>query len=69
MIISNVKKMMEDKNVTIRQMMAGTGLSDKTILRARCGQINQCRLYTLESISVFLGCKVKDLFDEQSEML
>ena len=64
MIISNVKKMMEDKNITIRQMMSGTGLSDKTILRARCAQINQCRLYTLESIAEFLGCKVKDLFSE-----
>jgi len=67
MIVSNVKKMMEDKNVTIRQMMAGTGLSDKTILRARCEQINQCRLYTLESIAVFLECKLKDLFEEQTE--
>ena len=67
MIVSNVKKLMEDKNVTIRQMMAGTGLSDKTILRARCDQINQCRLYTLESIATFLECAVKDLFDEHAE--
>lgn len=64
MINSNVKRIMEDKNVTIRQMMAGTGLSDKTILRARCTQINQCRLYTLESIAKFLDCNVKDLFSE-----
>ncbi len=64
MIVSNVKKLMEDKNITIRAMMAGTGLSDKTILRARGGQINQCRLYTLETIAQFLGCAVKDLFSE-----
>jgi len=67
MIISNIKKMMKEKNVTIRQMMAGTGLSDKTILRARCEQINQCRLYTLETIAEFLGCKLKDLFEENTE--
>ena len=55
---------MEDKGVSIRVMVAGTGLSDKTILRARCQRINECRIYTLEAIAVFLGYKVKDLFEE-----
>ena len=55
---------MENKGVSIRAMVAGTGLSDKTILRARCQRINECRVYTLEGIAKFLGCKVKDLFDE-----
>jgi len=55
---------MEDRGVTIRMMVAGTGISDKTILRARCERINECRVYTLEAIAAFLGCKVKDLFDE-----
>ena len=64
MITSNVRKLMEDKDVTIRTMVAGTGISDKTILRARCERINECRVYTLEAIAAFLGCKVKDLFDE-----
>ena len=45
-------------------MVAKTGLSDKTILRARCERINACRVYTLEDIAKFLDCKVKDLFDE-----
>ena len=64
MITSNVRKIMEKKGVTIREMVEQTGLADKTILRARCGQINQCRIYTLETIADFLDCKVKDLFDE-----
>ena len=64
MITSNIRKMMEDKGVTIRDMVAKTGLSDKTILRARCSRINECRVYTLEAIANFLDCKVKDLFDE-----
>jgi len=64
MITSNVRKIMEDKGVSIRVMVAGTGLSDKTILRARCQRINECRIYTLEAIAVFLGYKVKDLFEE-----
>lgn len=64
MLISNVRKIMENQNITIRDMVSKTGLSDKTILRARCSRINECRVYTLEAIAKFLGCKVKDLFDE-----
>jgi len=26
-----------------------------------------CRLYSLESIAEFLGCKLKELFEEQTE--
>jgi DNA-binding Xre family transcriptional regulator len=65
MITSNVKKIMENKGVTIRGMIAKTGLADVTILRARRHQITQCRLNTLETIAQCLGCKVKDLFDEE----
>ena len=64
MITSKVRKIMEDKGVTIRDMVAKTSLSDKTILRARCSRINECRVYTLEAIACCLGCKVKELFDE-----
>jgi len=64
MLTSNVKKLMEEKGVTIRMMVAKTGLADVTILRARREQIIQCRLVTLESIAKCLGCKIKDLFDE-----
>ena len=67
MITSNVRKIMENNKVTIREMVEQTGLSDNTILRARCEQINQCRFYTLETIANFLGCKVKDLFDETDD--
>ena len=66
MITSNVKKIMKDKGVTIRKMVAETGLSDTTILRTRCEQINLCRLNTLETIANFLECKVKDLFNEEA---
>jgi len=64
MITSNVRKLMEDKGVTIRDMVAKTGISDKTILRARCSRINECRVYTLETIANYLSCKIKDLFEE-----
>ena len=65
MLTSNVKRLMEDKGVTIRAMVEQTGLADVTILRARKKQISQCRLYTLEIIAQCLGCKIKDLFEEE----
>lgn len=64
MITSNVKKLMDEKGIRIRQLVALSGLSDKTILRARSGHIVECRLYTLQTIAKFLECKVKDLFSE-----
>jgi hypothetical protein len=65
MLKSNVKKIMEEKGITIRSMIEKTGLADVTILRARREQIVQCRLETLERIANCLGCKVKDLFEEE----
>lgn len=65
MLISNVKKVMEENKVTVRAMMEKTGLSGETIIRARKDQINLCRLNTLEVIAKCLCCKVKDLFEEK----
>ena len=64
MITSNVKKIMEKKGITIREMVEKTGLADVTILRSRRELIVKCRIETLESIANCLGCRVKDLFDE-----
>ena len=67
MITSNVKKMMDDRGMTIRGLVAALGLSDKAILRARGGHIVECRLYTLQTLVKHLGCAVKDLFAEEPE--
>ena len=64
MITSNVKRLMEEKGITIRKMVELTGLADVTILRSRREAIVQCRLSTLETIALCLKCKVKDLFEE-----
>ena len=63
MVTSNVKKIMEEKRVTIRAMVAATGLSDATILRAR-RDITQCRLSTLEIIANCLECQLNELFTQ-----
>ncbi|MCL1889648.1 MAG: helix-turn-helix transcriptional regulator [Desulfovibrionaceae bacterium] len=64
MITSNVRQIMESKKISVRRMMDYTGLANETILRARGQQINQCHLRTLEIMAGYLGCKVKDLFEE-----
>jgi len=65
MITSNIKKIMEKKGVTIRKMVQDTRLADVTILRARREQISQGRLCTLEVMAEYLGCTIKDLFEEE----
>ena len=64
MVTSNVKQIMESKKVSVRRMMEYTGLASQTILRARDTRISLCHLYTLEIMAEFLGCKIKDLFEE-----
>ena len=63
MVESHVKRIMEERKVSIRAMAQRTGLSDATVLRAR-RDILQCRLSTLETIANCLECQIKDLFEE-----
>lgn len=64
MIRSKVKNEMEKKNLSIRKLVADTGLSSGTVHRARGEQIDKCSLATLERIATILGIQVKDLFEE-----
>lgn len=64
MIRSNVRQLMEIKGITLRELMALTGLSNETILRARGQKISKCRLETLEALATALQCKTKDLYEE-----
>ena len=64
MISSNIKMMMKDQGITIRDLMGRTGLSNETILRARSEKIRLCRLETLATIAAALGVRTKDLYEE-----
>ncbi len=65
MFRSNVKKIMKDKDVTIRQISAASGLSSATIHKLRDDDgISECRLSTLGRIGAALGVKTKRLYDE-----
>jgi DNA-binding Xre family transcriptional regulator len=65
MISSNIKMMMKDQGITIRDLMGRTGLSNETILRARTEKIRLCRLETLATIAAALGVRTKDLYEEE----
>ena len=64
MITSLLKGLMEDKGMTVRGMAQASGLTEKTIMRARGEMIGRCTLDTLATIAGALGCRVKDLFEE-----
>ena len=65
---SNVKKIMKDKKVTIRDAVKASGLSSATIHKLRENEgITECRLSTLGRIATALGVPVKTLFDGEWE--
>ena len=68
MFTSNVKDIMKKKKTTIRDLISATGLSSKTINKARQDEgIAECRLSTLGRIAGALGVKTKRLYDETGE--
>ena len=65
---SNVKKIMKDTKVTIRDAVEASGLSSATIHKLRENEgITECRLSTLGRIATALGVPVKTLFDGEWE--
>ena len=65
---SRVKEMMEDQKVTVRVLAEKQSMTIRTIMKARDdNHIRNCRLGTLEKIAQALGCRVKDLFEENEE--
>lgn len=65
MITSNLPKIMKEKKMTARAIIAVTNLSPNTLTKARSDSgISECRLSTLKRIAEPLGVKVKDLFEE-----
>lgn len=65
MIISNIKKIMKDKKIKIRDL-SSTGLSSATLAKARTDDgILECRLSTLIRIADALGVDVKETFERK----
>lgn len=69
MFKSNIKWLMDKKNITMRQMTAKTGLSSSTLAKARTDEnIGECRLSTLARIGSALGVKTKKLYEEMDAL-
>jgi len=65
MFTSKIKEAMKNKGITIRDLVAETGLSSKTINKARQDDnIAECRLSTLGRIAQALEVGTKDLYYE-----
>jgi DNA-binding Xre family transcriptional regulator len=63
-ITSNVKRIMEEKKISIVSLSNETKLSTKIIERSRTSQIKLCKLETLAIIANGLNVKIVDLFNE-----
>jgi DNA-binding Xre family transcriptional regulator len=68
MITSNLKCIMAQKEISIAELVELARVSHDTIARVRLSRrIGECKLNTLEKISKALGCKVRDLFEEERD--
>lgn len=64
--MSNIKKLMEEKKVTVRTIAEQANLSKQTVLTARTDEgITECRLSTLGKIADALGMKTTQLYEEK----
>ena len=66
--ISNIKMLMKQKKITAKQIEATTGISSRTLAKARTDEgILECRLSTLIRIAEALGVDVKETFERKKE--
>lgn len=61
---SNVGFLMEKKGIKVRKMAEDLNVSNSEIYKART-HIEFCSMMFLIRIANYLGCKVKDLFEEE----
>lgn len=68
LICSNIKRLMEERGLSFRGLETLSGVTLKTIHRARQdgeANIESCTLATLAQLARALGVQVKDLFEEK----
>lgn len=61
---SNVEVLMKKKGIKVTKMADDLNVSDNEIYKAR-RYIEFCSMMFLTRIAKYLGCKVKDLFEEE----
>ena len=66
MFPSNLAKLMKERKMTARAIIALAGLSPTTLTKARTDSgIAECRLSTLKRIALVLGVSTKELYEEK----
>jgi len=63
-IVSNLKRLMQQKGMTYEVLQGFAQVSPETIARAGDTRIVTCTLGILEKIALTLDVSVKDLFDD-----
>lgn len=61
---SNIEFLMKKKGIRVKKMSEDLNVSDTEIYKAR-HHIEFCSMMFLMRIADYLGCKVKDLFEEE----
>ena len=64
---SNLVQIMSEKGITIRTLVAQTGISSATIQKARDHRIANCRLETLNKIAKALGVSLLDILEMETK--
>ena len=67
MVIINIYKVRWKKKYTRKEICELTGLSPETVTKLTKGEHVDLKLSTLEKISKFLGCSVKDIIEEEPD--
>ena len=67
-IKSNLIKLMSERGYSIRMLATYANLSVQTIQRARCKQIAECKLSTLNAIADVLNLPISSLFEESEKV-
>ena len=65
--ISNLSKIMKEKNMTYEELQFLSNVAPDTVARARDGRIATCKLFTLEKLAKALDVNVCELFEYVSE--
>ena len=60
----SIKNLRESRHLTQEEIIKATGLSKKTVSQLFSGKYYNYKLSTLETISKFFNCKIKDILIE-----
>ena len=61
--ISNLSRIMKDKNMTYEELQFLSKVAPDTVARAKDERIATCKLLTLEKLAKALGVNIFELFD------